>query len=816
MERILIQRFILGIFFPLLLGVSSPLARAGTADQLTDEGHRYLNQGIPSKAFQIWEEAKQKYRKQGDSKGVKGVLINQAHAQQMLGQPMNACWSLIEVLSFDAAICRSRQEDDASVELERALEKLPPDPIYIAALQHLGISMRELWKFRQSVRVFERARLLAQQLDSTRLESDVRLSLVNTYQARLVALRERYELSDDNRLRASLLQETLNQGQQAFLELSALSRHPDQNIAMRAMINWLHLYQRLDSWIDNDGQFSQLKSLSEQFDPQVARVVRTITASDFSGLTPIEGVYARLKVAETVLQLNHTLQALLPDSDPVGIAQQFAQTSLNQSREIENKRAQANALVVLGTVYVETGENISALDSLTYAQNLAISITAPDLIYQASWQLAQLHQRRGQKGLALKAYRSAIAALNDVRGNLLSVNRSLQFSFRDQIEPLYRQYIQLLSDTEQPDFEQILEVNSSLQVLAIENYLQCGKLEFVPLKAQVNLPTTFYILDLGDRLVVLVRHEGKLHRYSVAAKPVRENVRTLQRLLQSDGFKTLNPSALLPYSQEIYNRIIRPGESFIGSDGRVIVVGNGTLNNLPLGLLHDGQQYLVEKYQIVSSLGAEIEGAHKQGRKQKALFAGITQMSPSTADLKLPPLPEVIREAEVFEANFKNSKLLIDQAFTTKQLQERLQNYTILHLATHAQFSSNPAETFLLTWDDRIGIPELEVLVRQRSTQDQGLDLLFLSACETAKGDQRSQLGLAGLATQAGARNAIASLWLVESDSTTKLASEFYQNVAKGESYARALQLAQLSLKNSEYSHPYYWAPFILLGGASS
>jgi len=97
------------------------------------------------------------------------------------------------------------------------------------------------------------------------------------------------------------------------------------------------------------------------------------------------------------------------------------------------------------------------------------------------------------------------------------------------------------------------------------------------------------------------------------------------------------------------------------------------------------------------------------------------------------------------------------------------------------------------------------------------LELLVLSACETAAGDNRSALGLAGVAVRSGARSTVATLWRVDDQATATLISEFYNQLVKanqtGISKAEALRRAQLTiLKKPEYQSPYYWGAYVLLG----
>ena len=162
---------------------------------------------------------------------------------------------------------------------------------------------------------------------------------------------------------------------------------------------------------------------------------------------------------------------------------------------------------------------------------------------------------------------------------------------------------------------------------------------------------------------------------------------------------------------------------------------------------------------------------------------------------------------------------LLNQEFTSQNFQEQLKQSPspLIHLATHGQFSSNPEETFIVTWGDRIKVKDFESILqaREESLDAEPIELLVLSACQTAEGDKRAALGIAGIAVRSGARSTLATLWSVEDQSTVTLMNEFYDRLASTDSTtkAKALREAQIALMHSDnYNHPYYWAPFILVG----
>ncbi|NJN75368.1 MAG: CHAT domain-containing protein [Synechococcaceae cyanobacterium RL_1_2] len=286
--------------------------------------------------------------------------------------------------------------------------------------------------------------------------------------------------------------------------------------------------------------------------------------------------------------------------------------------------------------------------------------------------------------------------------------------------------------------------------------------------------------------------------------------------------QTFNPAfsnrQRLQLSAQVYDWLIRPIENDLKASqaNTLIFVLDGPLRNLPMAALYDGKQYLIEKYQIALTSGLQLTATDSLGDKSLgAIAAGVSQSRQGFS-----ALPGV-----EFELNQINSQLpsrnLLNEEFTKERLAKQIQlsSSPIIHLATHGQFSSDPEETFILTWDGQVNVRDFENLLKYR---DEGnlnpIELLVLSACQTAMGDDRAALGLAGMAIKSGARSTIATLWSVKDESTALLMSEFYTALSNGDknnpiSKAEALRQSQIQLlKSEEFSHPFYWAPFTLIG----
>lgn len=156
-----------------------------------------------------------------------------------------------------------------------------------------------------------------------------------------------------------------------------------------------------------------------------------------------------------------------------------------------------------------------------------------------------------------------------------------------------------------------------------------------------------------------------------------------------------------------------------------------------------------------------------------------------------------------------------DAPFKPKSLEEAIksQPFKIVHIATHGTFSSSPDYTFVLAYEKRINVDQLSELIRSREeNRFEPIELLIFSACKTASGDKRAVLGIAGISVRVGARSTVASLYIVNDNSTSLLIKKFYKelsNVTKAE----ALHRAQLYLLGKRgYDKPKYWASYVLVG----
>jgi CHAT domain-containing protein len=178
-------------------------------------------------------------------------------------------------------------------------------------------------------------------------------------------------------------------------------------------------------------------------------------------------------------------------------------------------------------------------------------------------------------------------------------------------------------------------------------------------------------------------------------------------------------------------------------------------------------------------------------------------------------LPGVKKEINQL-SQLLEGEVLLDADFRLKRFisEVRKHPYRIVHIASHGFFGNKVEDNYILTYDDKLDMNRLASLLKPKQLAERPLELLVLSACQTAEGNDRTPLGLSGVALKSGARSALGSLWPVYDEATQHLLPAFYKQFSKpGVSKAQALQKAQLELLGrEEFSHPGFWAAFILVG----
>ncbi|NER97469.1 MAG: CHAT domain-containing protein [Symploca sp. SIO1B1] len=292
----------------------------------------------------------------------------------------------------------------------------------------------------------------------------------------------------------------------------------------------------------------------------------------------------------------------------------------------------------------------------------------------------------------------------------------------------------------------------------------------------------------------------------------------------------------LPPAQQLYQWLVAPLESDLAAkdiDHLAFIMDAG-LRSLPIAALHDGKGFIVEKYSVSLMPSFSLtDTRYVDVRETNLLAMGAAQFP----DQK--PLPAVPIELKVIADQVWQGKSVLNEGFTIENLQQ-LRNqkpFGIIHFATHGEFlPGRPGNSYIHFWDRKLGLDQLRQLKLNQPT----VELLVLSACRTALGDQEAEFGFAGLAVLAGVKSAIGSLWYVSDEGTLGLMKTFYEQLQVAPVKAQALQEAQLSmirgevkltegqlisnkgsiplppqlikLGDKDLSHPFYWSAFTLVG----
>jgi CHAT domain-containing protein len=325
----------------------------------------------------------------------------------------------------------------------------------------------------------------------------------------------------------------------------------------------------------------------------------------------------------------------------------------------------------------------------------------------------------------------------------------------------------------------------------------------------VKNTAVLYPIVLPDRLELLVSLPEGLKQVvvPVAGETLTTSVRAFRLALEERGRTTY-----LAHARQLYDWLIRPVDAELQSAGitTLVFVPDGPLRTIPMAPLYDGSRFLIVKYALAIVPGLTLTDARPINRgRVKLLSAGL-----SDSVQGFPPLPNVARELSAIQRLFGGVSLLNKQ-FNVPNVEHRLneQPFTILHIASHGTVQKDVRQSFILAYDDKITMDRLAELVGVMQYREAPLELLTLSACETAAGDDRAALGLAGVAIKAGARSALATLWPVDDAATSELVEEFYTQLQDPTlSKATALRHAQLKiLRNPERAHPSFWAPYLLI-----
>ncbi|HEY9652725.1 MAG TPA: CHAT domain-containing protein [Coleofasciculaceae cyanobacterium] len=397
------------------------------------------------------------------------------------------------------------------------------------------------------------------------------------------------------------------------------------------------------------------------------------------------------------------------------------------------------------------------------------------------------------------------------------------------------QAVPLIEQTWEKQYEDFFQRNFSDQSITVQKIANI--LDKTTIQTQKKSALLYVVPRPKQLELVLITPTGQpIHKRVSDA-----NLADLKQQAQELRLQITNPirrttHSYLPPAQQLYQWVVAPLEADLQSQGidtLIFCMGEG-LRTLPFAALHDGQQFLVEKYSLALIPAFKLTNVVYADLKNSSVLAMGASEFPDQS-----PLPAVPTELSSIRKNLWSGKSFLNREFTLTNLQSqrRQQPFRIIHLATHATFQPGvPNNSYIQFWDTKLTLDK----IGQLRWNDPPVELLVLSACKTAFGDRDVELGFAGLAVQANVKSAIASLWNVSDLGTLGLMTEFYRTLKHAPTKAEALRQAQLAMikgqvrleagqlhssretiplprntpevGNQDLSHPYYWASFTVVG----
>ncbi|WP_377476733.1 MAG: CHAT domain-containing protein [Microcoleus anatoxicus] len=841
--------------------VQSPGELKAIAQILDIQSNGQWEQGQINLALQTGKQATNIYVKLKDNLGWKRSLIAQVKTLQELGLYQQACQAIIPVVESNNLENFTIPSQDCQqliteklVTIKRSV-KTPSNPtlknLQITGARLLGDVWRQLGYLKESQQLLEELERVVTQQESPQEQALVLLSLGDTYQS--LGNRNKFlSVSEDNNYKKDY-ENAIN-----LYKKSINVAANNSFLKVQAQLNLLSLVVKRKS--EFTGNAKEIQQLRLEILSQLSKLPRShkLVYAEVSLMNSLVDLKKQLETPNNVSNSSNVnsekiLNYCLPNSAIVaesvlgniefvssGEVGRLGAKAIALARNLGDFRATAYALGNLGTVYEKNQQWLEAQQcteqALLLSQN--VQLNAPDLAYQWQWQLGRIRRNGEAKDVdgAIGAYTAAFNTLQSLRNDLVPISRDGQFDFRDKIEPVYREFVDLLLQGNEPsqgNLKQARNVIEALQVAELDNFFRDGcvvvnKAEEIDAIADKYDPTAAVIhaIILPNRLAIILKLPGKKdleYRESYQQKTlVKNTIKNLQTYLIQPG----NTPEVLAESKKLYKWLIQPIESLLESDRDVktlVFILDRPLQGIPMGALYDerSDQYLMEKdYALALVPGLQLlepkPWNQVKSSKLKVLLGGV-DLPQTLEGQNFEKIQKLLEELDGVGKNISISKRFLNENFTLTNLQQELAlaNIPILHIKTHGQFSSDPEKTFLVGFGTLLKSNDLDKLIKRGNKQDvRAIELLVLSACKTAQGDDRAVLGLSGVAIRAGARSTVSSLWVAEDAVNTKIIVRFYEELRQpGMTRAKALHNAQKAyFQAKEELEPHFWAPYIIVG----
>lgn len=449
----------------------------------------------------------------------------------------------------------------------------------------------------------------------------------------------------------------------------------------------------------------------------------------------------------------------------------------------------------------------------------------PECLYFWQWQMGKIHRQYQNIEKSISYYQQSISTINALQQEIIMGYRDQSDVFVSKIKPLYLELTSMLLErAEQSNNQQIyqqrlahcIQILDSMKSAQIQNYFkdEClytnenkGDIQSNILSNEVVL----YPILLNNHMELLLIFHNQLKRIKVEIDSdiISKTILSLRRHIENweEIFIFINDA------KNLYEWIIRPIEKELTTNDvqTIIISPDGQLCLLPFSVLYDGNQYLIQKYAIAMIPSISLMNfQQKSVNDNQVLLNGLSEARRGEF-----PLPGVKKEL-IGIHNIIGGEMLLDQSFTKDNLTELFysNNYSIIHFATHGYFGHSSKDTFLMTYNGQLTMNDLETLISRIMYRGNTVDLLTLSACQTALGDAQAAFGIAGITLKAGVKTAVASLWSVDDRAACYVFTEFYRQIKQTEHTKAVIMqnICKMMIDHNDYYRPVFWAPFLVIG----
>ena len=555
-------------------------------------------------------------------------------------------------------------------------------------------------------------------------------------------------------------------------------------------------------------------------------------------------IYRQLNDQKNVVVLLNNLGTVTFEQNDYESALAYNLQGLELSRSLEYKAGELTCLINLANTQNQLNQLDSALTNYDLALKLSRAMNSPDSEWRTLVGMGENYEIRGDYAKAIRYNEEGLRIIEDLRSTLHSASERSNYLARERYA--FEHVIHMLTEQHEKD------PGKGYDLLAFEYAQRCKSRSFLEQIKGIKPVTLKQVQNSGleKKSVIMEYFLGSSSSVLWVITPDSYKMirlpdhNTLEKQVESLRFALLNPdqdskSFLHQSGYYLYSKLFQPAEALLSKKSQVMIMPDGILNYIPFEVLIATEPEMDKErpFEKLDYLGKRYCFSYGQSASVYLSMLNPRSSSPETLTDRKEMLAfgnplymdkykqlefsgeEVYTIATLFPAG---SVTLFTEKNATEENAKKenlLSGYRYIHFATHGVIDDeDPLKSGLVLSQDN-GSPEDGILsAKEISEMKLNAELVVLSACQTGLGKLVRGEGMIGLSRSlilAGASAVVVSLWSVSDQSTSLLMKQFYKNLTiKRLSVAKSLQQARnLMIRNASYSHPFFWGPFILIGG---